>query len=104
MSTIRILIADDHAVVRHGLRLLIDSQPDMTVIGDAADGAALLEHARVLAPDVVILDISMPRMNGLVTTRALRDTQPGVRVVILTRHEEETHLEEMLRAGRQDMF
>lgn len=60
MRAFRILIADDHAVVRHGLRLLIESQSDMTVVGDAADGVAVLEQAKALNPDLVILDISMP--------------------------------------------
>lgn len=99
MRAFRILIADDHAVVRHGLRLLIESQSDMTVVGDAADGVAVLEQAKTLNPDLVILDISMPGMNGLEATRALRSAQPGVRILVLTRHEEEMHLEELLRAG-----
>jgi DNA-binding NarL/FixJ family response regulator len=99
MRAFRILIADDHAVVRHGLRLLIESQSDMTVVGDAADGVAVLEQAKALNPDLVILDISMPGMNGLEATRALRSAQPVVRILVLTRHEDETHLEELLRAG-----
>jgi DNA-binding NarL/FixJ family response regulator len=99
MSALRIIIADDHAVVRHGLRLLIESQPDMTVVGDAVDGSALLDRTKALNPDLVILDISMPGMNGLAATRALRSAQPSVRILVLTRHEDQTHLEELLRAG-----
>jgi DNA-binding NarL/FixJ family response regulator len=97
--TFRVLIADDHAVVRQGLKLLINSQPDMTVVGEAADGAAVLQQAAAVAPDVVVMDLSMPGMNGLVATRALKDAQPSVEVVALTRHDDETFLQEVLRAG-----
>jgi DNA-binding NarL/FixJ family response regulator len=98
-SPVRILVADDHAIVRQGLTLLIDSQPDMTVVAEAADGRAALEKAEAMKPDIVIMDVSMPDMNGLVATRTLRRQQPDVAVVALTRHEDETHLEELLRAG-----
>lgn len=98
-TPLRIVLADDHAIVRQGLRLLIDSQPEMTVIGEAADGNAVLEQARALKPDLVLMDISMPGMNGLVATRLLKQLQPGVVIIALTRHDEETHLEELLRAG-----
>jgi DNA-binding NarL/FixJ family response regulator len=97
--TFRILIADDHAVVRQGLKLLINSQPDMTVVGEAADGAAVLQQAAAVEPDVVVMDLSMPDMNGLVATRALKQARPSVKVVALTRHDDETFLEEVLRAG-----
>jgi DNA-binding NarL/FixJ family response regulator len=95
----RILIADDHAVVRQGLKLLINSQPDMTVVGEAADGAAVLQQAAAVEPDVVVMDLSMPGMNGLVATKALKQTRPSVEVVALTRHDDETFLEDVLRAG-----
>jgi DNA-binding NarL/FixJ family response regulator len=96
---LRILVADDHATVRHGLKLLIDSQPDMSVVGEATDGHDVLAQAKALQPDVIVMDISMPGMNGLVATRALKGVQPGVAVVALTRHEDDTYLEELLRAG-----
>jgi len=96
---LRILLADDHAIVRQGLRLLIDSQPDMTVIGEAADGDAVVAQARALPPDVVVMDISMPGSNGLTATRTLKQRHPGVVVLVLTRHEEDTYLQELLRAG-----
>jgi DNA-binding NarL/FixJ family response regulator len=96
---LRILVADDHATVRQGLKLLIDSQPDMGVVGEAADGNDVLEQATALNPDVVVMDISMPGMSGLVATRALKHAQPAVAVVALTRHEDDTFLEELLRAG-----
>jgi DNA-binding NarL/FixJ family response regulator len=85
--------------VRQGLKLLINSQPDMTVVGEAADGAAVLQQAETVKPDIVVMDLSMPGMNGLVATRALKEARPTVAVVALTRHDDETFLQEVLRAG-----
>jgi DNA-binding NarL/FixJ family response regulator len=96
---LRILLADDHAIVRQGLRLLIDGQPDMTVIGEAADGDAAVAQAQALQPDVVLMDISMPGTSGLAATRTLKQRQPGLVVLVLTRHEEDTYLQQLLRAG-----
>jgi DNA-binding NarL/FixJ family response regulator len=96
---LRILLADDHAIVRQGLKLLIDSQPEMNVIGEAADGDAVVAKAQALRPDVVLMDISMPGTNGLAATRALKQRQPGIVVLVLTRHDDETYLQELLRAG-----
>jgi DNA-binding NarL/FixJ family response regulator len=96
---LRILLADDHAIVRQGLRLLIESQPDMTVIGEAADGDAVVAQAQALHPDVVLMDISMPGTNGLAATRRLKQGQPGLVVLVLTRHDEDAYLQELLRAG-----
>jgi DNA-binding NarL/FixJ family response regulator len=98
-TLLRILIADDHAIVRQGLKLLIDSQQDMKVVAEVADGNAALEQAEALKPDIVVMDISMPGMNGLTATRTLKQRQPAITVVALTRHEDETYLEELLRAG-----
>lgn len=98
-TRLRILVADDHATVRQGLKLLIDSQSDMTVVGEAADGNRVLEQADALKPDIVVMDISMPGMNGLVATRMLKRVQPDAAIVALTRHEDDTYLEEVLRAG-----
>ena len=98
-ARLRILVADDHAIVRQGLKLLIDNQPDMTVVAEAADGETALEQAAASNPDIVVMDISMPNMNGLVATRALKRRQPGVMVVALSRHEDDQYLEELLRAG-----
>jgi DNA-binding NarL/FixJ family response regulator len=95
----RILVADDHAIVRQGLKLLIDSQADMRVVAEATDGTAVLELAEEIKPDVVVMDVSMPGMNGLLATRALKARQPDVTIVALTRHDDETYLEELLRAG-----
>jgi two-component system response regulator NreC len=96
---LRILLADDHVTVRHGLKLLIDSQPDMKVVSEASDGNAAVENAVALKPDVIVMDISMPGMNGLVATRKLKQVQPGIAIVTLTRHADDAYLQELLRAG-----
>jgi DNA-binding NarL/FixJ family response regulator len=98
-APLRILLADDHVTVRHGLRLLIDSQPDMTVVSEASDGAAAVRNAVALKPDVVVMDISMPGMNGLAATRALKEQRPAVAIVTLTRHGDDAYVQELLRAG-----
>lgn len=98
-TPVRILIADDHAIVRQGLKLLIDSQPDMKVIAEAASGDAVLEQAAAVKPDIVVMDISMPGINGMLATRMLKQRQPDTTIIALTRHEEKTYLEELLRAG-----
>lgn len=96
---LRILLADDHAVVRHGLKLLIDDQSDLTVVAEASDGETAVRRAVELQPDVVVMDISMPGMNGLVATRKLRELQPNAAIVTLTRHTDDAYLQELLRAG-----
>jgi DNA-binding NarL/FixJ family response regulator len=96
---LRILLADDHVTVRQGLKMLIESQGDMTVVSEASDGTAAVEQARALRPDVVVMDISMPGMNGLVATRTLKSLQPDSVIVILTRHGDDAYLQELLRAG-----
>ena len=96
---LRILLADDHVTVRHGLKLLIDSQPDMTVISEASDGSSAMQHAIAHKPDVIVMDISMPGMNGLAATRALKQKQPQLAIVTLTRHGDDAYVQELLRAG-----
>jgi two-component system response regulator NreC len=96
---LRILLADDHVVVRRGLKLLIEGQRDMIVVSEASDGVSALQQALELKPDVVIMDISMPGVNGLVATRALKRTQPNIVVVTLTRHSDDAYLQELMRAG-----
>jgi DNA-binding NarL/FixJ family response regulator len=98
-ARLRILLADDHVIVRHGLKLLIDSQPDMIVIAEAGDGETAVQRALQLTPDVIVMDISMPGMNGLIATRKLRKLQPGAAIVTLTRHGDDAYLQELLRAG-----
>jgi DNA-binding NarL/FixJ family response regulator len=99
MVQLRILIADDHATVRQGLKLLIDNQPDMGVVGEAADGNGVVQQAAALKPDIIVMDISMPGMNGLIATRTLKRAHPHVPIVALTRHDDDTYLDELLRAG-----
>jgi DNA-binding NarL/FixJ family response regulator len=99
MNPLRILIADDHATVRQGLRLLIDSQPDMAVVGEAPDGNGALQQAKALKPDIIVMDVSMPGMSGLIATRTLKREQPEVSIVALTRHDDDTYLDELIRAG-----
>ncbi len=96
---LRILLADDHVTVRHGLKLLIDSQPDMKVVAEASDGNSAVQRAQELKPDVVVMDISMPGVNGLVATRTLKQLQPSTAIVTLTRHGDDAYLQELLRAG-----
>ena len=96
---VRVLLADDHATVRYGLKLLIDAEPDMMVVAEAGDGNEALRKALETKPDVIVLDISMPGMNGLAATRALKEAQPDSRVITLTRHTEDAYLHELLRAG-----
>ena len=96
---LRVILADDHVTVRHGLKLLIDSQADMKVVAEAGDGEAAIRQALELKPDVIVMDISMPGMNGLAATRALKKSLPDARIVTLTRHADDAYLQELLRAG-----
>ncbi|HZR33517.1 MAG TPA: response regulator transcription factor [Terriglobales bacterium] len=99
MARVRILIADDHSVVRRGLRSLLESRPDWQVVGDAATGREAVEHARRLKPDIVILDMTMPELNGLEATRQILKQAPHTEVLILTMHSSEEVAREVLRAG-----
>ncbi len=99
MPELRIILADDHAVLREGLALLIQRQPDLKVIAQAGDGEQLLDLVRRHRPDLVIVDLSMPRLNGLEATRRLKAEFPQVRVVILTMHEDTGYLTGLIRAG-----
>ena len=98
-TPLRILLADDHVTVRRGLKLLIEAEPDMQVIAEASDGKVAMQHAIASKPDVIVMDISMPGMNGLEATRALKQKQPNVVIVTLTRHSDEAYVQELLRAG-----
>ena len=95
----RVLLADDHETVRQGLRMLLEAQPDIEVVGEAADGSEALRQVKRVMPNVVVMDISMPNMNGLAATRAVRDVAPDVAIVALTRHGDEAYLQELLGAG-----
>ena len=93
-------MADDHQVVRDGLRLLIDGQGDMRVIGEAGNGKEALRQARDLKPDVVVMDLSMPEMNGLQATERLKAESPGIKVVALTVHEDASYLSSCAKRAR----
>ncbi|GAA2570732.1 MULTISPECIES: response regulator transcription factor [Streptomyces] len=95
----RILLADDHHLVRRGVRLILDSEPDLTVVAEAGDGAEALEAARTHHPDLAILDIAMPRLTGLQAARELSRTQPGLHILILTMYDNEQYFFEALAAG-----
>jgi DNA-binding NarL/FixJ family response regulator len=97
--TIRILIADDHAVVREGLRAVLGSEPDMEVVGEAATGKEVLERAAELRPDVILMDIQMPQINGIEATRRILDASPKVGVVVLTMFEDDDSVFSAMRAG-----
>ncbi len=96
--TIRVLLADDHAAIRSGLRLLLQHAGDITVVGEAGDGAVALANARALRPDVILMDIRMPRMDGITTTRAIRD-EGLAEVLVLTTFDLDEYVFEALRAG-----
>jgi NarL family two-component system response regulator LiaR len=96
---IRVLIADDHAVVRQGLRTFLDLQADIDVVGEAADGEEAVAVAAEHAPDVILLDLVMPRLDGIGALRRLRDTAPAARVIVLTSFGEDERLFTALRAG-----
>jgi two-component system response regulator NreC len=98
-ARVRILLADDHAVVREGIRMILEAQPDFEVVGEAADGEEAVQMARRLNPDVVVMDISMPKLSGVEATQAIKEALPGVQVLILTMHEEQSYLFQLLRLG-----
>jgi DNA-binding NarL/FixJ family response regulator len=95
----RILVADDHEVVRRGLAALLLSQPDWEICGEAADGREAVDKAQQLKPDVVILDIGMPSLNGLEATRHILKNQPHTKILILTLHDSDQVVREVLNAG-----
>jgi DNA-binding NarL/FixJ family response regulator len=98
-DVLRVVLADDHPIVRDGLRTLVNAQPDMRVVGEAADGEAACRAARELTPDGLVMDLSMPLLNGVEATENVRRDCPNVRVVALTVHEERLYLTQLLRAG-----
>ena len=99
MKRIRILLADDHAVVRQGFKMILDAQADMEIVGEAANGRQAVDLAEQLRPDVVVMDVSMPELNGIEATRRLASSAPRARVVALSMHKDSVYVREILRAG-----
>src|SRR5512132_3567559 len=96
---IRVLLADDHAVVRDGLRALLEAQSGIEVVGDVANGREAVRQAQKLQPDVVIMDIAMPDLNGIEATLQIQDTCPSTQVLILSMHSTTEHIFRALQAG-----
>jgi two-component system response regulator NreC len=99
MDSVRILLADDHNILRDGMRLLLERQPGFSVVGEAADGRAIVELAREHHPDVIVMDIAMPNMNGIEATRRIVEKHPETGVVILSMHYDESYVLRSLKAG-----
>jgi DNA-binding NarL/FixJ family response regulator len=96
---IRVLLADDHAVVRDGLRALLEAQPGIEVVGDVANGREAVRAAQKLRPDIVVMDIAMPDLNGIEATLQIQDTSPSTRILILSMHSSTEHIFRALQAG-----
>jgi DNA-binding NarL/FixJ family response regulator len=96
---IRVLLADDHTILRKGVRMLIESQPDMEVVGEAKTGREAITEVRNLKPDVVVMDVSMPDLNGIESTRQICEEQGAPKVVALSMHKDSVYVREILRAG-----
>lgn len=99
MATVRILLADDHTVVRQGLRKVLEERPDWKVVAEAGDGREAVRQAEQLKPDVAVLDVAMPLLNGVEATRQIVKRVPGVRVLVLSMHADEAYVTQILQAG-----
>jgi len=99
MSKIKLILVDDHAVVRSGLRMLLEAQPGLEIVGEAETGSEALKKVKALRPDVVLMDIAMPDMNGIEATRRIKESRPDTVVLALTMHEDDQYFFEMLNAG-----
>ena len=96
---LKILLAEDHQTVREGIKLLVNAQNDMEVVGEVSDGELAIKEALRLRPDLVVMDISMPNMNGLKATKKLRSVYPEIKILTLTRHTDDGYLQQLIGAG-----
>jgi DNA-binding NarL/FixJ family response regulator len=101
MNRVKLFLADDHPIVRDGLRFLLNAQPDMEVVGEAADGREALHEIQDIRPDIVILDIAMPVLNGIAVAEQIQELYPEIRVIILSMHSTTEHIFRALRAGAE---
>ncbi|ODS32194.1 MAG: DNA-binding response regulator [Candidatus Scalindua rubra] len=99
MPKTRVLLADDHTIVRQGLRALLDSQEDIQVVGEAEDGRQAIENVKQLVPDIVVIDITMPSLNGIEATRQIKKLNPEIMVLVLTVHINEEYIYQVFQAG-----
>ncbi len=99
MNTIRILLADDHGVVRQGFRAILSQQADMQIVGEAGNGREVMTLAEEFKPDVIVMDVAMPELNGIEATRRLGTSLPRTRVLALSMHKDSVYVREMLKAG-----
>lgn len=96
---LKILLAEDHETVRAGIKMLVDAQPDMTVVGEADNGEIAIRKAGELLPDIIVMDISMPGVNGLTATKRIKQISPKIKILTLTRHTDDGYLQQLLKAG-----
>jgi two-component system response regulator NreC len=99
VTKLRVVVADDHQVMRDGLRMLINSQVDMEVVGEAENGRIAIGLAQELEPDVIVMDVSMPELNGLQATERVKQLRPEIKVLTLTRHTDDCYLKQLFQAG-----
>ena len=99
MEKLRIMLAEDHLTVREGIKLLINSQPDMSIVGEVGDGIAAVKVAQRLVPDIVVMDVSMPKLSGFKATKRLKSVSPDVKILTLTRHNDEAYLRQLIESG-----
>lgn len=98
-NVVRVLLADDHTIVRQGLKLILSAHPDLEVVGEAANGNEAVELARKLHPDIVLMDVAMPEVNGIEATKRMVQAEPRLKVLVLSMHKEGVYVREILRAG-----
>ena len=99
MNKLRILLAEDHETVREGIKLLVNAQTDMEVVGEAGNGEIAVQKAQELNPDIILMDVSMPKLNGLIATKRIKLDCPQVKILALTRHTDDGYIQQLIRAG-----